>query len=119
MKNTLLTFSLTLLTGVIAQAAGIPIPPGLNAGDTYQLIFVTAASFTALSSDIEDYNTDVQNEAALNADLLAFDAWYGVTWHAIGSTSAVASTVNAPSTGRVYTLDGILVTLIGMYSDAL
>jgi hypothetical protein len=103
----------------LSSAAVVTVPAGLQAGDTYQLIFVSADGFNATSSSISDYNTDVSNEAALDPALAAFDIANGVTWTAIASTASIAANVNAPSTGNVYTLDGTQVASNGMYSDAL
>jgi hypothetical protein len=97
---------LTLFGGTAGYASIVTTPGGLAPGSTYQLVFVTTDGFFATSTSISDYNTDVTNEAALNATLAAFDALNGVTWTVIGSTTSVNATANAPSTGAVYTLDG-------------
>jgi hypothetical protein len=100
---------LTLFGCTAGYASIVTTPAGLAPGSTYQLVFVTTDGFFATSTSISDYNTDVTNEAALNATLAAFAALNGVTWTVVGSTTAVNATTNAPSTGAVYTLDGTQV----------
>jgi hypothetical protein len=87
-------------------ASIITTPASLAPGTQYQLVFVTEDGFSASSTSISDYNTDVSNEAALNSTLAAFDTANSVTWTIIGSTSSVNANVNAPSSGLVYGLDG-------------
>lgn len=101
-----------------ARAEADIIPPiGLAPGSEYQLVFVTADTTTATSTDITTYNTFVQNEAALNASLPS------ATWTAIGSTATVSASVNAPndfvdgSYLPVYNTQGLLVTAAGLYSN--
>jgi hypothetical protein len=90
-------------------ASIITTPASLAPGTQYQLVFVTEDGFSASSTSISDYNTDVSNEAALNSTLAAFDTANSVTWTIIGSTSSVNANVNAPSSGLVYGLDGVEV----------
>jgi hypothetical protein len=97
---------LTVLGCTASYASIVTTPVGLAPGSTYQLVFVTLDGFFATSTAISTYNTDVTTEAALNATLAAFDTANGVTWTVIGSTQTTNATSNAPSTGRVYTLDG-------------
>ncbi|MFM7787424.1 MAG: PEP-CTERM sorting domain-containing protein, partial [Microcystis panniformis] len=62
----------TLVTSGAAQAALVVVPPGLNPGQQYRLVFVTSGTRNAESSDINDYNTFVTSEAnkpALNSAL--------------------------------------------------
>ena len=76
-----------------ATAAVIP-PIGLGPGSQYQLIFVTADTRRADSTDISSYNTFVTGEAALNPALPQ-----GVTWNAVASSLAgpTEALLNAPS----------------------
>ena len=113
--------ALTLFGCTASYASIVTTPAGLAPGSTYQLVFVTTDGFFATSTSISDYNADVTSEAALNATLAAFDALNGVTWTVIGSTTAVNSTTNAPSTGAVYTLDGTQVASAAnqLYSGSL
>jgi hypothetical protein len=101
--------AILLPAAMLAQTTIYPTPPGLGPGQTYQLLFVTADSITAVSTNIADYNAFATSEAALNPTLEAFDSTYGVTWTAIGSTATVNANVNAPSSGSVYTLDGVQI----------
>jgi hypothetical protein len=90
------------LIGATAANAALVVPPDLNPGDTYQLVFVTSALTSAISSDISDYNDLVQLDANNNG-------LGGVTWSAIASTSAVSATDNAPILGPLYNMNGDLV----------
>lgn len=74
----------TVGTG-LAHAAAITVPAGLNPGDQYRLVFVTADTRAATSSNISDYDSFVTAEANSSAALLAL----GTTWVAIGSTDTV------------------------------
>ena len=69
-----------MLTSIAAKADIYYIPPALSPGETYQLVFVTADSFPATSTNIADYNNFVSAEAAAAPTLAVFDALYGVTW---------------------------------------
>lgn len=103
--------ALLALSGWTAShgASIVTTPPLLQPGDRYQLVFVTAHTFAATSTDIATYNANVAAEAALNPTLAVFDAQNNVTWTVIGSTATVNANVNAPSSGGVYTLDGTMV----------
>ncbi len=106
-----------LFSTVHLKAAVIP-PIGLAPGSQYQLIFVTADPQNALSSDINDYNTFVSNEAALGVSFGLPSA----SWTAVASTSSVDANVNAPSGALpVYNTAGQLVTAagVGIYTGAL
>ena len=98
-----------------AQAALVVVPPGLNPGDQYRLVFVTAGTRNATSSDINDYNTFVTNQvtgSALATQLTT--AGFNpntITWKAIGSTSATSAKVNTGTDGTqpdvpIYLIDG-------------
>jgi hypothetical protein len=99
------------------------IPPiGLAPGSEYQLIFATADTTTATSTDITTYNTFVTTQAGLNPSLPS------ATWTDIGSTATVAADVNAPNVMvdgsylPVYNTQGILVSdeaSGGLYSGVL
>jgi hypothetical protein len=88
-----LAIALTVLacSHAIAFAAAIAVPPGLNPGDTYRIIFVTSTGRDALSPDIAGYNAFVT--AAANSD--AGLASLGATWKALASTAAVNVLTNA------------------------
>lgn len=109
------------MSGWTASHAGsiVTTPPLLQPGDQYQLVFVTADTFSATSTDISTYNVEVTAEAALDPTLAAFDTLNDVTWTVIGSTATVNANVNAPSSGSVYTLDGTMVasSAQSLYSD--
>ena len=68
-----------------AAGANTVVPPGLAAGDTYRLIFVTDGSILGNAPDIADYNAFVA--AAANADPGL--ASLNTTWTALLSTADV------------------------------
>ena len=80
------------------------VPPGLAPGSPYRLVFVTDTFYSATSSNIADYNTEVNNEANGVAALAAL----GTTWKVIGSTAAVDAIDNiGPDTGApIFNLSG-------------
>jgi hypothetical protein len=87
------------------NAAVITMPPGLNPGDPYRLVFVTSTGDLATSTDIAHYNAFVTTVANTNPDLAAL----GATWSAIGSTAAVDAIANiGTTTSPIYLLDGTL-----------
>ena len=95
---------------VVATAsarADVFVPPGLNPGDMYHLVFVTVSVEDPTSSDIAVYNDFVQAEAAKYPSLTGTDL--GVTYRAIASTSSVDARDNALVSAPVYRLDGELV----------
>jgi hypothetical protein len=91
------------------QAAPIVLPAGLNPGDSYRLAFVTSATITAEFTDINVYNTFVNNLTNGVAELSALS----LSWTAIASTSGVDARDNTntnpgTSTGApIYLLDGV------------
>lgn len=92
------------------HAAAIIVPPGLNPGDTYRILFVTSTTRDAKSANISDYNTFVTNAANLDANLLAL----GTTWSALASTLTVNALTNAglstsDTTTRFYNTAGALL----------
>lgn len=98
------------VVGIASRAdAGIiiTVPPGLAPGSQYRLVFETANTYTAVSSSISTYNTDVDTEAAA---VFALDA-LGTTWLDIGSTAAVSAINNIGIDAGVpiYDLEGNLI----------
>jgi hypothetical protein len=94
---------LALAVGGVEGGTVFTIAPGLTAGDTYRLVFVTADTTPAGSANIADYNTFVTSEANADAALAAL----GATWTVIGSTETVSASTNiGTSTSGIYTLDG-------------
>ena len=74
------------------------IPSGLSAGDTFRLLFVTGTA-NPTATDIADYNTFVQTQAAAgHADIADYSSWFRV----VGSTAATDARDN---TGTTYTAD--------------
>ena len=93
-----------------ARAAAIVVPPSLNPGDTYRLIFVTNGTVNALSNDIAYYNSFVSDEVLVTPALAAL----GTTWKALASTSSVNVLINAgldptDTTTRFYNTQGKLI----------
>jgi len=87
-----------------AACADIVVPAGLSPGGTYHLAFVTHGTTNATSYNIDDYNSFVQAQAALNPSLTG--TLMGVVYKAIGSTVEKAANVNALVSGPVYLLNG-------------
>ena len=74
-------------------------PSGLGTGDSFRLIFATSGTRDATSTDIDDYNTFVQNAAASgHASIQEYSAGFRV----VGSTGAVDARDN---TGTTHTDD--------------
>ena len=108
----------TLGTGA-AQAALVVVPTGLNPGDQYRLVFVTDGTRDATSTNIDDYNKFVTNDArggtpgidtALDVALNA--AGFNpntIEWKAIASTDSVAARDN---TGTNPSSTGVPIYLI-------
>ncbi|GCA78772.1 PEP-CTERM sorting domain-containing protein [Microcystis aeruginosa] len=95
-----------------AQAALVVVPTGLAPGAQYRLVFVTADTRDATSTDINDYNTFVTNQVTGSALANALSgAGLTTTWKAIASTESVAARDNTgtnPSSAGVpiYLIDG-------------
>jgi len=88
--RTLLRSSIRLLTLLLlaiclaGSANALIVPPDLNPGDQYRLLFVTTNT-DATSTDIADYNAFVTAQANSDGDLSAL----GTSWTAIASTATV------------------------------
>ena len=81
------------------------VPDGAERGDSFRLLFVTATTTDATSSDIAAYNAHAQNAANANDSLKSFKD--GFT--ALISTSAVDARDNTATTGTgapIYWLGG-------------
>lgn len=75
---------LLLLAATTSSAlAALYVPPGLNPGDTYQLVFVTTGTINATSQSgaLSNYHDHAQAQAALNPSMTGTDD--GVTYKAI------------------------------------
>jgi len=104
--------------GILDLSANDGINPATElpweAGDTYRFSFTSSETTQATSSDINYYNTFVQNLA--DASPLNVGAAQGVTWKVIGSTATVyardntSTNIDVYGTGEAtYLLDGTLV----------
>lgn len=71
--------------------AAIPIPAGLQPGDTYHLLFNSSTMTNSFSSDIGFYNDFVQSAA----DAAGIGSSEGVTWNALASTASIDARLNA------------------------
>ena len=86
------------------------IPTGLGPGDSFRLIFIGTSNTNASSSDIDVYNTFVQDlvEASGHEDIKALSG----TFRMLGSTEDVDARDNTGTTGtgvRIYWLGGAQV----------
>ena len=82
------------------------IPRGESQGQQFRLLFVTSTSRNASSTDIDDYNTFVQNRAAAGHDDIRE---YQSGFRVVGSTADVNAWDNTATTGtgvRIYWLNG-------------
>jgi hypothetical protein len=113
-RKVLGSFGLVLfvITASAQAAVVIPVPPSLNPGDTYRLIFVTNGTTGATSTDISTYNTFATNQANLQPLLSTLSA----SWVIVGGTKeganaggVTAATNVGTSTAPVYDLLGQLV----------
>lgn len=87
-----------LVVGEAASASTIILatPAGLNPGDKFRFLAVTSGSTTATSTDINTYNTFVQNDfGGATYDSVV------VNWKAIGSTSTVNARDNVGGFGSL------------------
>jgi hypothetical protein len=102
----------TLLWANSIQAA-IVTPAGLNPGDNFYVVFVTADSTDASSADITTYDTFAQTEAD-NGGLDTYNS-LPVTWEALGSTDSVNANSRFPTdlNAPIYLIDGTEVAANG------
>lgn len=109
-KNTIVFAAMLVVCAaakpLLAGALMPVVPPGLSPGDKYHLVFVTDGTINAMSSDINVYNTFVQDEAELNPSLTGTDV--GVQWKALASTPSIDARDNAVvgANTPVFLLDG-------------
>ena len=99
--NTTLTYTVTVTRYELqSDQTQVPrtwslIPSGLNVGHPFRLIFGTSTKRNATPTDIETYNTFVQNAAANgHTDIQAYSSLFRV----VGSTAAVDARVNTSTT---------------------
>jgi len=100
---------LLALQSALSFGAVYTVPPGLNPGDPYRFVFVTAGNRDATSTNIADYNTFVDDAANAGGSYLQPPC---ATWKVIGSTAAVTAFANigGPSPTPICRLDGTLVS---------
>ncbi len=85
------------------------VPDCLLGSATYHVMFITTGTRTARSTDINNYNTYVQEQAAgaaLFRDTLIGDTRVADTFRAIGSTRARFARDNTRIRGRVFYFNG-------------
>jgi hypothetical protein len=91
------------------------IPPNLSPGSQYQLLFITAGTHDATSSDLAIYDDFVAAQADLNSSLSS-RTWHTVLVASAGGTNRFND--NAPATGvPVYNTDGLLLVAGGQPGD--
>jgi hypothetical protein len=107
----LLAFGTLVLVTTSSVAAPVTLPPDLNPGEPYRLVFVTSTTRDATSSNIGNYNAFVSSVAASVPELAAL----GTNWRAIASTASVDARDNTntnPNTSTgvpIYNLAGLRV----------
>jgi len=77
-------FTLAAVTST-THAAGVTLPPSLNPGDEYRLIYITNGARSGASALLSDYDAFVTADAAAISILAAL----GTTWQIIGSAGGV------------------------------
>jgi len=104
-----------LLIGV-SSAQAVFVPAGLQAGDSYHLLFVTDETRNASAAFITSYNNFVQEQAELNPSLTGTDQ--GITYNAVASALrldvddilvGVSARDNALVEAPVYLTDGTFI----------
>jgi len=105
--------------GISGAAQAAILLPSLPPGSQYRLLFLTSGTTTATSSDINTYNTFVNNTAQASTDLNAALTAKGFTpsaieWKALASTATTNANVNTTTQATdpsfpFYRLDGALV----------
>lgn len=102
----LIGLALVLIYG--GTACGAPfVPTGVTPGSPYHLIFVTSGQRDSSSVNIADYNNFVNAQAANNPVVTGTNM--GVQYFAVGSTTAIDASVNAPVTAPVYNFNDQLI----------
>ena len=101
------------LSASSANAAAILVPPSLNPGDTYRIIFITSTTRDAFGTTASN-NAFVTAAANLDAGLQSL----GTTWTALVSTASTNALVNASLVGdtttRIFNTNGGLVATGGI-----
>jgi hypothetical protein len=115
MRKSIAVFLLAAVAAISPQSASaqpITVPTGLNTGDQYRLAFETSTTTAATSSDINSYNSFVNNLANAPGSPIAGLS----TWTAIASTANADARDNTstnplidPTGVRIYTLNNSLI----------
>ena len=98
-------------TGTVVAADWALTPSGLSAGDRFRLIFATSGTKNAVASDINEYNTFVQNAAAGGHNAIRA---YSTGFRVVGCTTEVdahdnTATTSSDTAAAVYWLGGTKV----------
>ena len=100
-------------TEVTVPADWALIPTGLTGGDKFRLVFITASGHSPTSTDIADYNTYVQGQAALgHTDIQDYSYWFRVVGSTAGTDARDNTETTYTATERgvpIYWLNGIKV----------
>jgi len=114
--SVLAAVALAMVFTTTSLAASIPVPAGVNPGETFRIAFVTKATRNAKSPNITDYNAFVTTDAL--SEFSAADN-PGVDWFAIASTSMIVARDNTSTNHTkgipdadipIYLIDGTLVS---------
>ena len=108
--TTMETYTVTITAPAFVPTSWSLIPSGLGDGDSFRLLFIGSSNSNANSSDIDVYNTFVQNLVATKGheDIQAHSA----TFRMLGSTEDVDARDNTETTGTgvpIYWLGGAKV----------
>ena len=112
--DTDVTVTLTATTYAPDDVAVVPrdwslIPEGVLPGQQFRLIFLTSTTRDSSSTDIDDYNTFIQDRLAVGHEVIGE---YRSGFRVVGSTADVDAQDNTVTTGtgvRIYWLNGVRV----------
>jgi hypothetical protein len=106
-------FGLLALGFAVEARAGIITPAGLHSGDQFRIVFVTAGSHDAASTDISVYDAFVTSQAT-GLTTYAADPTQTVLWQVIGSTATVSAISRIPlSSPAMFLPNGTMVANSG------
>ncbi len=106
-RKVLMLAAVWLVLGQGEAYGSIIVPPGLNPGDPYHLVFLTRDRLNGQILGIAPYNQFVNDQANLAG---ALTESFGIQWFVIASTPNVDARDNAKVSAPVYLLNGDLVT---------
>ena len=96
-------FSACVPIAADASSLALSTPSGLNVGDTFRFIFVTAGTTAATSTDISRYDEFVRNDVSTQYGTVTYGGSAITEWLAVGSTANINANVHiGTGTGASY-----------------